>query len=44
LNIIASRRIDVKSFISHQFPLEEFGRALEKFGQSDSLKVQVIPN
>jgi len=43
INLIASHRINVKSFISHQFPLDEFGQALGKFGQPDSLKIQVTP-
>jgi 2-desacetyl-2-hydroxyethyl bacteriochlorophyllide A dehydrogenase len=43
VSLLAAGRINVKPFISHQFPLNQFDQALKKFGQPDSYKIQVLP-
>jgi 2-desacetyl-2-hydroxyethyl bacteriochlorophyllide A dehydrogenase len=43
VSLLAAGRINVKPFISHQFPLNQFDQALKKFGQPDSYKIQVVP-
>ena len=35
--------VDLRSLVSHTFPLEEFERALQTAGTQDSMKVQVNP-
>lgn len=43
VNLLAAGKVDVRPFISHQFPLAQFGRALEMFGGPESYKIQLLP-
>jgi len=44
IDLLAAGRINVKPFISHQFPLEKFQTALDTFGRPDSYKIQLVPS
>jgi 2-desacetyl-2-hydroxyethyl bacteriochlorophyllide A dehydrogenase len=44
VDLLTARRLNVKPFISHQFTLDEFQKALDTFGRPDSYKIQLIPS
>jgi len=43
VDLLAAGRVNVKPFISHRYPLEEFDQALKKFGEPDSYKIHLVP-
>jgi len=44
IRLLASGRIDVKPFISRQFPITEFEHAIDGFGRAENYKIQIVPN
>lgn len=46
LTLMSSRQVDVRDFITHRFPLERFGEALDTFvnRRDHAIKVVIYPN
>ena len=43
VELLASKRIDVMSLITHRFPLEKAADALDIFSRRDSIKILIMP-
>jgi NADPH2:quinone reductase len=43
LDLVAAGAIDVKAMLTHDFPLDDFGEALENVRRGDGVKSQVLP-
>jgi L-iditol 2-dehydrogenase len=43
LRLIESGRVDVKSIVTHRFPLESVNEALEKAGSGEGIKIAIMP-
>jgi NADPH2:quinone reductase len=43
LDLMAAGAIDAKAMLTHDFPLDDFGEALETVRRGDGVKSQVLP-